>query len=72
MKFKVLAVSKHENCHVCLDERGQHQRVDLMVNGDFPLGMDPNELVGKEVECEYTYPCISIAMHVRIIEPTTP
>ena len=71
MKFKV----KKYNCieepiytHVCINENGASQFVDLMVNGDFPEDFDPTELVGKTVEVERIHPYIAIAHNVKIIK----
>lgn len=65
MQLKVKLYEKWCNTHICEDKDGIGQRIDLMVDGAFPKGTDPESLVGKTIECEYTYPYISIAMGVR-------
>lgn len=64
--FEVVGYDKNMNCHVCLDSDGQKHRIDLMVNGDFPQGTEPDSLLGKRVSCDYTYPCVSIGMGVAL------
>ncbi|KKN66016.1 hypothetical protein LCGC14_0476080 [marine sediment metagenome] len=54
--------------HECTDENGKEHRVDLMVNGDFhDSDITPEDLVGKTVSVDYTYPHIEIGMEVVII-----
>ena len=65
MQFKVRLYETMLNTHICIDNDGHSHRIDLMVDGAFPKGTDPESLVGKTIECEYTYPYISIAMGVR-------
>jgi len=58
--LKYLSWCDAHNCEIC---PGKTTKIDLMVNGDFK-GMDPESLVGKILDCDYTYPYISIAMNV--------
>lgn len=68
MKYKVRAYQKHTNVWECLDKDGAVYLIDLMVNGDFPEDTDPEFLVGKTVEVAGTFPYISIAHGVRVVE----
>ena len=47
-------------------------KVDLLVNGDFPQGIDPKSLVGNTYEAEYDFPVTVIAMNVNPIPTTEP
>jgi len=65
--FKVLAYDHHNRCHRAKDEAtGEETLVDFLVSGDFPEETTPEDLVGKTVDCDYTFPHISLAMHVRL------
>lgn len=69
MKYDVLKYDAANGCHLVRDETERIRRVDLIVNGDFPHDMEPESLIGKTVECDYEYPYVAIAMHVREIKP---
>jgi hypothetical protein len=63
--YELLEYDARNNCHKVKDEAGVTRLVDVMVNGDFPEGTEPESIVGQKVECKYEYPYIAIAMHVR-------
>ena len=67
MVYEILEYDKQYNCHVVRDAMGMRRFVDIMVNGDFPAGTEPESLVGQKVECDYEHPFIAIAMNVRVI-----
>ena len=64
MRLRVLKYLSWCHAHSCKDEHNALMKVDLMVDGGFHKGTDPVSLEGKVVECDYTYPYISIAMNV--------
>jgi len=64
--FEVVEYDANANWHVCRDSDGKIHRVDLMANGDFPEGTEPESLIGKTVSCDYTFPFISIGIGVAI------
>ena len=72
MKFKVEKYNEHWEeprfVHICKNEDGIQQCIDLMVNGDFDKGFDPKELVGKTVEVKRIHSYIAIAHDVKIVE----
>ena len=66
--FKILSYDPYVMCHRVEDRQGKKRLVDVMINGDFPEGTNPDELVGKTVACDYDYPYITIAMRVQEIK----
>lgn len=75
MKGKVKSYDAAENYHN-VEIEDEHLgtkliRIDLMVNGDFPVTEIPENLVGKVVEWNRDYPFISIAEGVSIPEDQT-
>ena len=67
--FRVLSYDEHNRCHRATDEQtGKEELVDFLVGGDLPEKTTPEDLVGKTVACDYTFPYISLAMHVRTQE----
>lgn len=67
MKLKVIDYKPHPmDWHVCIDERGNQMKLDLLVSGDLDEGTRPESLVGKTVEIEGAHAYVSIAHGVRI------
>jgi hypothetical protein len=65
MKIRVISYDKENDCHRCITEKGKRERIDITVDGYFPDGINPEHLVGMELECDYTFPYISIAMGIK-------
>lgn len=71
MKLKVLKYIPEHNLHECKDEKGMRRRVDIFVDGDLE-GETRESIVGKTIECAYTFPYEEIAMEVVIAEEPLP
>lgn len=66
----VLKVVRYEpspvDACICIDEKGNSHRIDLVVCGNLP-GMVNSELVGKTVRIQYAHPFVSCAEGTEII-----
>ena len=65
--LKIVGYEKIEDWYLCIDEKGDKRRMDLLVNGDIDVLEDRNSMIGKKVKIGYAYPYIEIAMDVEII-----
>ena len=64
--YKVISYEERPMAHRCIpSDSDEAMLIDIMVNGDLK-DRTPEELVGKTISCDYTYPWLSIAMGVRI------
>lgn len=70
--IRVRSYNREESYHFCDIGAFKGLRIDLMVNGDFPEGTSPEELVGKEFTCDYLHAHEFIAMHVKPFTPQPP
>lgn len=69
MKLEVIAYMPPPNdFHKCIDEKGKHRNVDIMVDGK--LTEHPEKYVGSIIECEYLVPYMEIAMGIQSPEET--
>ncbi len=68
MKLKVLKFVEQQITdfhHVCQDENGHNIKVDMMVNGDFPVGTTPESLIGNTFGVKSLEPYTLLAMGVN-------
>jgi len=69
MKLKVLAYEKEECAHRCIDEKGDRHLVDFYLNNDEPLNeIEPEDLVGKIVECKELGIYIEVAVLAEVVD----
>ncbi len=65
----VKSYSETFGCHECTFDGGLRTVfVDLFVNGDLPENLEPNDLIGKTVQVNYTHGFIWLADGVRVID----
>lgn len=70
MRLKVISYNQEQDYHVCYvdGDKSKKMNVDLFVSSCFPEGVSNCSIVGKWVDVEYTFPYISIAHGVSILE----
>lgn len=66
-KLFVKAYNETFACHECLFDGTKTVFVDLFVNGDLSEITEPQELVGKTVQVDYTHGFLWLAMNVQIV-----
>ena len=65
MELNVIGYTENGMYHDCTDENGKLWRIDIMISGYFPKGINPEHLVGMKFTCDWHHPYISIAEGVK-------
>ncbi len=66
MKIKIGKYNERFMAHECRVEGDLRDRLmDVLVDGGFPDGTNPEDVIGKEIEADYSYPHVEIAMGVK-------
>lgn len=68
--FEIVSYNKQNMCHRVKYADGTTGLVDVMVSGNL-TEETPESLIGRRVECEYTYPFISIAWQPKLLPKET-
>lgn len=64
--YEILSYDEKQMVHRCkTSDTGEEILLDIFVNGDLK-DRSFEEMVGKQISVDYTYPYISIAMGVRV------
>ncbi len=72
-RLKVVSYNKDTGDHECLyGDTAMTVKVDLMTDGTMPKGMRPEELIGKLVDVDYTFPNAWIAMNPQLVDDKGP
>jgi len=64
MKLKIVRYYPEMLSHLCEQEDGTRVTVDVQVDGALS-DVDPNDIVGRTIECEYIFPYSYIASGVK-------
>lgn len=66
-RLKVVGYDKQYQAHRC-EINGIRVFVDILIDGTIPEHIEANDIIGKEIDVDYTHGYIWIAQNPRLVE----